>query len=202
MDYKEINDNELIYMCYENNEEAENIIIDKYKNCINQCIKSLMKEYYIVGMETSDLYQEGLIGLMHAIKTFNEERDVKFYTYANTCIKTSIISAMRYTFRKKNRILNTSYSLDKIMGEETNHNFYEVFKDNSNEPTGLLIKEEENKELIEMVKSKLSKKELEVFNYKLEGLTNEEIALSLNSTKKYVENTVFRINKKYKELFK
>ena len=109
---------------------------------------------------------------------------------------------MRYTFRKKNRILNTSYSLDKIMGEETNHNFYEVFKDNSNEPTGLLIKEEENKELIEMVKSKLSKKELEVFNYKLEGLTNEEIASQINSTKKFVENTVFRINKKYKELFK
>jgi RNA polymerase sporulation-specific sigma factor len=202
MDYKEINDNELIYMCCENNEEAENIIIDKYKNCINQCIKNLMKEYYIVGMEASDLYQEGLIGLMHAIKSFNEERDVTFYTYANTCIKTSIISAMRYTFRKKNRILNTSYSLDKIMGEETNHNFYEIFKDNTNEPTGLIIKEEENKELIEMVRSKLSKKELQVFNYKLEGLTNDEIAHSLNSTKKFVENTVFRINKKYKELFK
>ena len=161
-----------------------------------------MKEYYIVGMEASDLYQEGLIGLMHAIKSFNEERDVTFYTYANTCIKTSIISAMRYTFRKKNRILNTSYSLDKIMGEETNHNFYEIFKDNTNEPTGLIIKEEENKELIEMVRSKLSKKELQVFNYKLEGLTNDEIAHSLNSTKKFVENTVFRINKKYKELFK
>lgn len=202
MDYKEINDNELIYMCCENNEEAENIIINKYKNCINQCIKSLMKEYYIVGMEASDLYQEGLIGLMHAIKTFNEEKDVTFYTYANTCIKTNMISAMRATFRKKNRILNTSYSLDKIMDDDTNHNFYDIFKDNTNEPTGLLIKEEENKELIDMVRSKLSKKELEVFNYKLEGLTNEEIADSLNTTKKFVENTVFRINKKYKELFK
>ena len=35
MDYKELNDNELIYMCYENNEEAENIIINKYKNYKN-----------------------------------------------------------------------------------------------------------------------------------------------------------------------
>ena len=34
-EYKgELNDNELIYMCCENNEEAENLIIDKYKNCI------------------------------------------------------------------------------------------------------------------------------------------------------------------------
>ena len=202
MDYKEINDNELIYMCYENNEEAENILIDKYKNCINGCIKSLMKEYYIAGMETSDLYQEGLIGLMHAIKTFNKEKDVTFYTYANTCIKTSIISAMRSTFRKKNRILNTSYSLDKLMDEDANHNYYDIFKDNSNEPTDLIIKQEESDELLNMVKSKLSKKELEVFNYKLEGLTNDEIATQINNTKKYVENTVFRINKKYKELFK
>ena len=109
---------------------------------------------------------------------------------------------MRSTFRKKNRILNTSYSLDKLMDEESNHNFYDIFEDNTNEPTGLLIKEEEKQELLDMVKSKLSKKELQVFNYKLDGLTNKEIADSLNSTKKYVENTVFRINKKYKELFK
>ena len=42
----------------------------------------------------------------------------------------------------------------------------------------------------------------DLFPSYIDGLTNEEIADSLNSTKKYVENTVFRINKKYKELFK
>ena len=41
------NDNELIYMCYENNEEAENIIIDKYKNCIVSILKGYLKEYNI-----------------------------------------------------------------------------------------------------------------------------------------------------------
>ena len=43
-----------------------------------------------------------------------------------------MISAMRSTFRKKNRILNTSYSLDKLMDEESNHNFYDIFEDNTN----------------------------------------------------------------------
>ena len=201
MDYKELNDNELIYMCYENNEEAENIIIDKYKNCINQCIKSLMKEYYIAGIESADLYQEGLIGLMHAIKTFDREKDVTFYTYANACIRTNIISAMRYTFRMKNRILNNSYSLDKIM-EDSNHSFYDIFRDDSNEPNNLIIKQEESDELISAIRAKLSKNELLVFDYKLQGLNNEEISLKIDKDKKYVENTVFRINKKYKELFK
>lgn len=201
MDYRELNDNELIYMCCENNEEAENLIIDKYKNCIVSILKSFTKEYNIVGIEVADLYQEGLIGLMHAIKTFNKEKDVTFYTYANTCIRTSIISAMRQTFRMKNRILNNSYSLDKLI-EDTNHSYYEIFKDNSNEPNNILLKEEENAELISAIESKLSKSELVVFHLKLKGLNNFEIADLLNKNKKYVENTMFRINKKYKELFK
>ena len=31
MDYRELNDNELIYLCNENNEDAINLIINKYK---------------------------------------------------------------------------------------------------------------------------------------------------------------------------
>lgn len=200
MDYKELNDNELIYMCCENNEEAENIIIDKYKNCILTILKGFLKEYNIIGVEVADLYQEGLIGLMHAIKTFDKEKDVTFYTYANTCIRTNIISAMRQTFRMKNRILNNSCSLDKLI-EDTNHSYYEIFRDESNEPNMILIKEEEKHELISSIKKKLSKGELVIFELKLNGLNNGEIADLLNKDKKYVENTMFRINKKYKEMY-
>ena len=201
MDYKELNDNELIYMCYENNEEAENIIIDKYKNCIVSILKGYLKEYNIIGVEVADLYQEGLIGLMHAIKTFDKEKDVTFYTYANTCIRSSIISAMRQTFRMKNRILNNSFSLDKLI-EDSNHNYYEIFKDESYDPNKVLLKEEENSEIINAIKSRLSRGELVIFELKLKGLNNTEIAELLNKSKKYVEYTMFRINKKYKEIFK
>ena len=201
MDYKELNDNELIYMCYENNEDAENIMIDKYKNCILTVLKGFLKEYNIIGVEVADLYQEGLIGLMHAIKTFDKEKDVTFYTYATTCIRTNIISAMRQTFRMKNRILNNSFSLDKLI-EDSNHNYYEIFKDESYDPNRILIKDEENQEIINAIKSRLSKGELVIFELKLKGLNNTEIAELLNKSKKYVENTMFRINKKYKELFK
>lgn len=200
MDYKELNDNELIYMCYENNEEAENIIIEKYKNCILTILKGFLKEYNIIGVEVADLYQEGLIGLMHAIKTFDKEKDVTFYTYATTCIRSNIISAMRQTFRMKNRILNNSCSLDKLI-EDTNHSYYEIFRDESNEPNMILIKEEEKHELISSIKKKLSKGELVIFELKLNGLNNGEIADLLNKDKKYVENTMFRINKKYKEMY-
>lgn len=199
MDYKELNDNELIYLCHENNEEAINLVINKYKNCIITILKEYLKEYNIIGIEISDLYQEGLIGLLHAIETFDKDKEVLFYTYACTCIRTNIISAIRLTFRQKNRILNNSYSLDKLFNESTT-NYYEIFKDMSQEPNKLLIDEEELEELVNKLKKKLSKMECDILDLKLKGLKNAEIAVLLDKDKKFVENTMFRITKKYKEL--
>lgn len=199
MDYKELNDNELIYLCHDNNEEAINLVINKYKNCIITVLKEYLKEYNIIGIEISDLYQEGLIGLLHAIETFDKNKEVLFYTYACTCIRTNIISAIRLTFRQKNRILNNSYSLDKLFNESTT-NYYEIFKDMSQEPNKLLIDEEEQEELVDKLKKKLSKMECDILDLKLKGLKNAEIAVLLDKDKKFVENTMFRITKKYKEL--
>ena len=64
----------------------------------------------------------------------------------------------------------------------------------------LFLKEEENSEIINAIKSRLSRSELVIFELKLKGLNNTEISELLNKSKKYVENTMFRINKKYKEL--
>jgi len=200
MNYKELNDNELLFLVSDNNEEATNLLINKYKNLILTNLKEYLKEYNIIGVELADLYQEGLIGLLQAINSFDKEKDVTFYTYANACIKSSLLSAIRKTFRMKNRILNNSFPLDKLI-EETNYNYYEIFKDYRNDPDVLLSKEEEENELLESIKSKLSKNEKSIFELKLKGLSNSEIANLLDKDKKYVENTMFRINRKYKEMF-
>ena len=200
MEYKDLNDNELVYLCAENNEEAANLLVSKYKNCILTTLKDYLKEYNVIGVEIADLYQEGLIGLVHAINTFDKERDVTFYTYANACIKSSLISAMRQTFRMKNRILNNSYSLDNLI-TDSNHTFYELCKDYGNDPDTLLSQSEEENEIIGTLKSKLSNNEKTIFDLKLKGLSNSEISTLIDKDKKFVENTMFRINKKYKELF-
>ena len=199
MKYKTMNDNELVYLCAENNEEAANILVEKYKNCILATLKEYLKEYNIVGMEISDLYQEGLIGLIHAINTFDQNKDVTFYTYANACIKSNLISAMRQTFRMKNRILNNSFPLDKLI-DDTNYNYYEIFNDTNSDPTNLFFKEEERQELIEKMKQKLSKNEKTIFELRLNGLNNKEVAELIDKDRKFVENAIFRIGKKYKEL--
>lgn len=200
MEYKTLNDNELVYLCNENNEEATNILIDKYKSSILSILREYLKEYNVVGIEVADLYQEGLIGLIHAINSFDEKKDVTFYTYANACIKSSIISAMRQTFRMKNRILNNSYSLDKLI-EDTNNSFYEIIMDEKSDPDKVIMVEEEKQEIFDKIRNILSKNEKVIFELKLKGLSNSEIAMLIDKDKKYVENTMYRINKKYKELF-
>ena len=200
MDYRNLNDNELVYLCRECNEDATTLLIDKYRNCIVLILKDYLNDYNILGMEVADLYQEGLIGLIHAINSFDDKRDVTFYTYANTCIRSSIMSSMRQTFRMKNRVLNNSYSLDKLF-EESNNNLYDIFTDEESNPAKVIMNEEEQNELINKMRDNLSKSEKTVFDLKLKGLSNNEIATLMDKNKKFVENVMYRINKKYKELF-
>lgn len=199
MNYEELNDNELVYLCSENNEDATSELINKYKGMILIILKDFKKKYKIVGVEITDLYQEGLLGLLNAIESYDKDKDVTFYTYANACIKSSIMTAIRSTFTQKNRILNTSYSLDKIC-EDTDTNFYEVFKDEREEPNKKLIDREETLELKNRMMAKLSENEKVIFELKLQGFDNKEIADLIDKDKKYVENTIFRIGKKYKEI--
>lgn len=199
MDYKELNDNELVYLCCENSEEAYNTIINKYKPIIFSTVKQYMKELNIVGSEINDFYQEGLIGLMTAINTYDETKDTTFYTYATKCIKNNMLSSVRKSFSKKSKILNDSYSLDKMI-DDSNLDFYDVFSDERSNPLNILFEEEEGKVLLNKLKDMFSSGEKEIFEYKVLGLSNAEIAEKINKSKKYVENTMFRIGKKYREL--
>ena len=64
------------------------------------------------------------------------------------------------------------------------------------------MENEEVSTIINEIKKKLSKNECAIFELKLKGLNNKEIATLIDKDKKYVENVMFRINKKYKEMFK
>ncbi len=198
MEYK--NDNELVYLCCENNEDAFNILINKYKRVILSILKDLLKEYNIIGYEVSDLYQEGLIGLLQAINTYKEKENTSFNTYASKCIKNNIMTSIKQSFRQKNRILNNSYSLDKLF-EESNESYYNLLKDNSFEPSKMLFGNEDENDVIKRIKGRLSKTENIIFDLKMKGLKNSEISDLLGKNKKYIENTLNRINRKYKDLF-
>lgn len=195
----ELNDNELLSLAEDNNEEAEKILIEKYSNTIKKSISANLSWAKLSGLDEKDLYQEGLLALIYAIRNFSEERNVTFYTYALLCVDTYIRSAIRSANRYKFKALNESISLDKLF-ESSDINLYDILKDETSDPSVKLINKESNENLLNDLNSRLAPFEKQVLNLKLEGLSNNEISIMLDKDKRSIENTISRIRTKYKEV--
>ena len=86
-----LTDEQLVLMAREGSETAEEILIEKYKGLV----RAKAKAYFIAGAEAEDVVQEGMIGLMKAVRSFDEGREASFKTYAGTCINNQILKAIR-----------------------------------------------------------------------------------------------------------
>ena len=196
MNYSDLNDNELIYYAYENNEEANNILLKKYEPLINSIANRMMKSCSYMGLDKSDLVQEGMIGLNHAISYFNYQKDITFYTYAKTCIERRIISVIVAAKRLKHKALNESISFDV---DEEDISFEKLLKDNSANPAEIVTDIENTEVLVENIKESLTDFELQVFELMLSYFKYGEIAELLDKDKKQIDNAIQRIKGKVRE---
>lgn len=198
MDYSDLNDYELISYINENNEDANNIIIKKYEPLIISIATRMIKSCPYLGIEKSDLVQEGMIALNHAIGYFNEQKDITFYTYVKTCIERRLISAITSAKRLKHKTLNESVSFDT--DDAGTLDFF--LKDETTNPEKIVISEESNNEKINLIKERLTDLENEVFDLLLSSFTYKEIAQILDKEPKQVDNAIQRIKIKVKEMLK
>ncbi len=144
-----------------------------------------------VGLAYDDIIQEGLIGLLGAVDTFDEERGVSFETYAIACIDNRIYSALRQDSRKKNLPLNSSLSLS-----ENEDSSLEVLVTQSLED--LVILREEVSAVLEQIHEDLSSFEKKVLALYLEGYSYLAISELLSSSPKSVDNALQRARRKLK----
>lgn len=191
--YKETEDNELLSLIDENNEDAYTELIERYNSKIHKIISKYKMKALQVGLDISDLYQEGLIGLINAIKTYNQNKEASFKTYASVLIDRHILDLVKRNNRIKHRSLNRAISLDNFSPEEKQslYNYVEV---DNNTPELKLINEEETEEL----KKLLTDFELKVYELKIDGKSNGEISSILDKNTRSIENTVQRIKLKIK----
>ena len=195
MNYIEENDNEILHMISENNEEAKEYLVNKYKGVISYTINKYVSNHPLIGFEEKDLYQEGLIGLLSAMETYQDSKDVKFSTYASRCIENRIATAINRAMNTKNKNLNDSISLDYV-DPSTGTSLYDFI--GSSGIIDDMISKENCDELIKFGDNHLKGFEKEVFMLKVEDYTNEEIAAILKEDKRKVENALFRIRNKLK----
>lgn len=196
MDYRDYNDYELISYINENNEEANNILIKKYEPLIHSIANRMLKSCPYIGLDESDLVQEGMIGLNHAISYFNEQRDIIFYTYAKACIERKMINTIIAAKRLKHRALNESISLNV---DDEDISFDKILKDEQSNPERIVVDEVETEKLIETIRLTLTDFELQVFELMLSYFKYGEIAEILDKDKKQVDNAMQRIKNKVRE---
>lgn len=187
----EYNDYELLSLAREGNEDAVNLIYQKYRPLIvNKSTDAIMLATHH-GIEISDIMQEGFMGLDEAIRNFNEYDNTSFYTFAMLCVDRQIINYLRKNTKGKNRILNDAGPIDEYVEKNMRDGYDTEFS---------FIYKETESDMIKMIESNLTKFEYEVFKYKMDGYSFEEIANTLNKDLKSIYNTFHRIKSKIKKI--
>ena len=193
-EFNKMSDEELIKLIKTGNKSALNFIMNKYKEVVN--IK--VSKYFIIGAEKEDIVQEGLIGLYKAIKNFDADKDNSFKTFANLCIERQLITAIKTSNRQKHMPLNSYLSLNMSAYEdEEAETVIDVFDSNLIEdPLDTITKKEYYASIEKAIDKSLSNFEKQVLNKFAEGKSYVQIADSLNTPVKSVDNAIQRIRKK------
>ena len=189
-----LTDEQLVLMAREGSETAEEILIEKYKGLV----RAKAKAYFIAGAEAEDVVQEGMIGLMKAVRSFDEGREASFKTYAGTCINNQILKAIRKAEREKNQPLNDAISLDNHLGEkDENLTIGDILKASMfDEPEEKVIYEDTLFRLKGLSRNIFSPLEAQVLRAKIAGKNYQEIAEELGKSPKTIDNALQRIRKK------
>lgn len=187
----EQNDYELVFLAKEGNEDAINLLYQKYKPIIVSKSKDAILKASHHGIEISDIMQEGYIALDDAINNFSETDNTSFYTFALVCIERKIINYLRKTTGGKYRILNEAVAIDEYVEKSV--------KDEVDAEISFLTKENRN-DIIDRVEESLTGMEKIVFQLKIEGYNFLEIANTLNKDLKSIYNTFHRVKLKIKKI--
>ena len=99
-----ITDEELLVKAQSGEDDALNELLGKYKSLVNKIARS----YFLLGGEMEDLVQEGMIGLYKAVMHYSTDKAASFKTFATTCIKHQIQSAVKMASSEKNKMLSTA----------------------------------------------------------------------------------------------
>lgn len=142
----------------------------------------------VCGLDAEDLAQEGLIGLLNAVRSFDFYGTAAFRTYARTCIVNGIRSAMRSTSRPgavPARAVLPIDSADELCGDA--------------DPQDIVMGREQAARLLQYVDMHLSPREQQVLRLYLAGDSYDVVAEKLGlSGSKAVDNALQRIRKKLK----
>ena len=155
--------------------------------------------YFLLGGDSDDLIQEGLVGLYKAVRDFRTDRESSFRNFAELCITRQIITAVKTASRNKHSPLNqyVSFAHSPAASGEAETTLEEILPGPiSEEPSARVIASEELGALVSCLSSVLSELESRVFSFYLDGHSYEQIGERLECDTKTVDNALQRVKRK------
>ena len=197
--YESMTDEDLIALFRDGDQEAMEFLLDKYKEMVLRKARSM----YILGGDSDDLIQEGMLGLFKAVRDYDCGRDASFRTFAQLCVTRQLYTAVTASTRNKHLPLNTAISLSRPLrenGGDEEEEFMDCLEaDASSNPEEYIIGQEEMERLEEKIEKELSPLEKQVLELHLTGMGYVEIAHVLNRDEKSTDNALQRIRTKLKK---
>ena len=176
---------EYIERAYQGDDEAKNILIERNL----RLVAHVMKKYFISAKDQEDLISIGTIGLIKAVNSFDPTKNIKLATYAGRCIENEILMY----FRGQKKIAGEIMMFDNLEndGESNSLVLGDTLSDEDEEILDRLDREERCGILLEVMESKLSKREKEIIvqRYGIDTdrpLTQREIASKSGISRSYV----------------
>ena len=183
--YDDYSDEELISRLRSGESEISDYLMEKYKELVRYKARAM----FLIGGETDDLIQEGMIGLFKAVQNYQPDKDTSFQTFATLCIDRQLYSAIQNSNRQKHMPLNSYISLSEEEQEDIEGNWMES-------PEAIIIDQESTRALEQEIQKVLSPMENKVLNYYLRGYNYVKIARIMGKSPKSIDNALQRIRGK------
>ena len=184
-------DEDLCALAASGNREAEEVLVTRY----NRLVRTCARPFFLVGGDSEDLTQEGMVGLIKAVREYDADKEASFRTFAEICIRSRLYSVLRAAARDKHSPLNQSVPLDTPFLDSNSYTSGTSHLAQRN-PEEFLIDREHTAALLAGVRKQLSEFEAKILGYYLDGLSCREIAETVGKPPKSVDNAVQRIRRK------
>ena len=191
-DFAAMTDEQLLELLKQGQTDAEEALVERYVRLVRIC----SRPHFLAGGDSEDLLQEGMLGLLSAVREYEGDKNCSFKTFAEVCIRNRIHSAIRSAARKKHAPLNDGVPLDVLSDESKSQGPQFLQRD----PEEQVLARESAEEFISTYSRCLSKLEAQILKLYLTGLSYEEIGKELARDSKAVDNAVQRIRRKLAKL--
>ena len=198
--YDRMTDEQLLCDYKNGNQEIMDYLMVKYKSMVRKKARAM----YLLGGENEDLIQEGMIGLIKAVRDFDGTQKTSFSSFAELCVSRQMYSAIEASNRKKHLPLNSYVSLyedSEEVGEGRSLPLIDTIESSKeNDPEVLYFGKEYTEAFAEQLKELLSPLENHVLYLHLMGTDYRTIAELLGKSPKSVDNALQRIKTKAQKI--